>query len=89
MNRRDFLKRMAALGLLLPSTKTIVDMGANIHRRSLLMDIEFNYAFGPIVEWQHICDVNRTNLVVSKMREVLTDKIILEMVGLNTSEQIA
>lgn len=32
MNRRDFLKGMASLGLVLPSTRTIFDMGANAHK---------------------------------------------------------
>lgn len=32
MNRRDFLKRMALAGLVLPSTRTIIDMGANLWR---------------------------------------------------------
>lgn len=33
MNRREFLKRMALAGLVLPSTRTIIDMGANLWKR--------------------------------------------------------
>lgn len=33
MNRRDFLKRMALAGLAVPSTRTIIDMGANLWKR--------------------------------------------------------
>jgi hypothetical protein len=33
MNRREFLKRLALVGLVLPSTKTIIDMGANLWKQ--------------------------------------------------------